>query len=668
MQVQLWPPFKRSGTTVTQRTSGDTINSTGNLTFATGLAIKSGATNTNTLTLNANDTAFITLTTGATDTCVLASAVTATTQAAGNNSTLIATTAYVDAAVGTVNSFAEILALSNITGANDIVVSTTQSISTALVDDNYFLIKAVDNDPNTASEVARVQGAADPYFSMGGSQQYKFYNSGVATVDGAATGAAFIDVSPTLTGPAATNTYAVNISPVGITIPTGTTAIAASLYVAEPIFTETGVLTLGANVYIDAAPTEGGTNYSLYVVGTSYLNGAITAPGGITGNVTGDVSGSSGTCTGNAGTVTNGVYTTDTGTVTAKMLQNAAADLGAASITIDLSNTNGAYVTNLTIDGAFSGLTYNGLTVTANGTNTLNIAAGQTLTVTASSTLTTALTVNTGTLTLTAAAANNSVLTIGAGAVSVSGANTGDNTVATALTGTPSITVNTITTTGNIELGAATDCTIARTGAGAISVEGAAVLLSGGALGTPSSGTITNCTGTLTSITLVTPALGTPASGVLTSCTGLTGTLALTANSRITFALPVTDAHCTGPTIGTIAAGYTTAIGDLVFYGTGGKWLEVDADAVATCNGMMGIALEVKNDTEAVIVALAGSFVHIDAWTLTVGNTYYAGETLGAIQNTIPTGADAIIRVVGFAIDADTLYFFPSSDQQSTVA
>jgi hypothetical protein len=83
---------------------------------------------------------------------------------------------------------------------------------------------------------------------------------------------------------------------------------------------------------------------------------------------------------------------------------------------------------------------------------------------------------------------------------------------------------------------------------------------------------------------------------------------------------------------------------------------------------MLGIALEAKTDGQAMVVALPGSFVHIDAWDLTAGNTYYAGETLGAIQNTIPTGADAIIRVVGFAVDSDTLYFLPSSDQQSTVA
>jgi hypothetical protein len=50
-------------------------------------------------------------------------------------------------------------------------------------------------------------------------------------------------------------------------------------------------------------------------------------------------------------------------------------------------------------------------------------------------------------------------------------------------------------TASSIELGHATDTTITRTGAGSIAVEGVAVLLSGGALGTPSSGTLSSCTG-----------------------------------------------------------------------------------------------------------------------------------------------------------------------------
>lgn len=77
---------------------------------------------------------------------------------------------------------------------------------------------------------------------------------------------------------------------------------------------------------------------------------------------------------------------------------------------------------------------------------------------------------------------------------------------------------------------------------------------------------------------------------------------------------------------------------------------------------------EAKNDTEAMNVALPGCFVRDDTWNWTIGATLYAGETLGAIQEAIPTGADAIIKVVGFAVTADVIYFYPSPDQQSTVA
>lgn len=48
---------------------------------------------------------------------------------------------------------------------------------------------------------------------------------------------------------------------------------------------------------------------------------------------------------------------------------------------------------------------------------------------------------------------------------------------------------------GTIELGHATDTTIARTSAGVVTIEGSTILVSGGALGTPASGTLTNATG-----------------------------------------------------------------------------------------------------------------------------------------------------------------------------
>jgi len=107
---------------------------------------------------------------------------------------------------------------------------------------------------------------------------------------------------------------------------------------------------------------------------------------------------------------------------------------------------------------------------------------------------------------------------------------------------------------------------------------------------------------------------------------------------------------------------------DLVMMGSSSKWILVDADAVATCAGLLAIALEAKNDTEAMNVALPGCFIRDDTWNWTPGATLYAGETPGQIQSSIPTGADAIIKVVGFAMTADVIFFNPSPDQQSVVA
>ena len=66
---------------------------------------------------------------------------------------------------------------------------------------------------------------------------------------------------------------------------------------------------------------------------------------------------------------------------------------------------------------------------------------------------------------------------------------------------------------GSINLGHASDTTIARVSAGVVSIEGVTIATATNTL------TLTNKT--LTSPVLTTPALGTPASGVLTSCTGL---------------------------------------------------------------------------------------------------------------------------------------------------
>jgi hypothetical protein len=83
---------------------------------------------------------------------------------------------------------------------------------------------------------------------------------------------------------------------------------------------------------------------------------------------------------------------------------------------------------------------------------------------------------------------------------------------------------------GSVELGHASDTTLSRSSAGKLAVEGVDVLLNGGALGTPSSGTLTNCTfptlnqnttGTASNVT-GTVALGNGGTGQTTAAAAIT--------------------------------------------------------------------------------------------------------------------------------------------------
>lgn len=151
-----------------------------------------------------------------------------------------------------------------------------------------------------------------------------------------------------------------------------------------------------ASVTINLGNTNGAFDTNLTTDGT-ITAGAFSGP--LTGNVTGDCSGSAGSVAGaNVGTsavvatyggtgintagssgvpiVTAGTWSVPT-TLPANLLQSAAADLGAASVTVDLSNTNGAFVTNLTLDGRVTTdtLTLGGTAITATGAQ-INAVAG----------------------------------------------------------------------------------------------------------------------------------------------------------------------------------------------------------------------------------------------------------------------------------------------------
>lgn len=140
----------------------------------------------------------------------------------------------------------------------------------------------------------------------------------------------------------------------------GTTAIAWSgLFLGN-----TSVITWNSAPSTADVTLTHSANTLTFAGGTIAL-GTATATGGLTGNITGNVSGTADTVTNatqaaitsaanlaTVGTIGTGVWQGTT--IKANYLQQAAADLGDADITVNLTNSNVGNVTNLTIDGTLT--------------------------------------------------------------------------------------------------------------------------------------------------------------------------------------------------------------------------------------------------------------------------------------------------------------------------
>jgi len=152
----------------------------------------------------------------------------------------------------------------------------------------------------------------------------------------------------------------------------------------------------------------------------------------------------------------------------------------------------------------------------------------------------------------------------------------------------------------------------------------------------------------------------------------MTGNITLGENASIALdPAGSADGKYTGITV-TGTAGATLAFGDLIYLAVAdSRWELADADATATSGTpMLGMCvLAAAADGSATTILLMG-IIRADAKfpALTIGAPAYVGETVGAIQVAIPTGADNVIRVVGRAMTSNELYFNPSQDHQVTVA
>lgn len=195
---------------------------------------------------------------------------------------------------------------------------------------------------------------------------------------------------------------------------------------------------------------------------------------------------------------------------------------------------------------------------------------------------------------------------------------------------------------GTIELGHVSDTTIARVGAGQISVENVNVVT-------------VSSTDTLTNKTI--------GAGVLTLAE--TASILLDANESA-------DEKWTGITIdGT--AGATLVVGDLCYLdATNGRWKLTDANAIGTAGTVcLGLCILAGGDTEATRMLLKGTMRSATfPASITTGAPLYVSLTAGDITATMPDGVDDVVRVVGYAISSEpnTVYFCPETGWMTRTA
>lgn len=116
-------------------------------------------------------------------------------------------------------------------------------------------------------------------------------------------------------------------------------------------------------------------------------------------------------------------------------------------------------------------------------------------------------------------------------------------------------------------------------------------------------------------------------------------------------------------------AGAALAFGDLCYFDpTDSRWELADANIAAGADGdprgRLGLCvLAAAGDGSATKMLLWGTISAATAFpALTINAPAYVGEIAGDIVVTQPTTADVVIRVVGFAVTGDDLFFNPSPD------
>jgi hypothetical protein len=114
----------------------------------------------------------------------------------------------------------------------------------------------------------------------------------------------------------------------------------------------------------------------------------------------------------------------------------------------------------------------------------------------------------------------------------------------------------------------------------------------------------------------------------------------------------------TGDHEGTVLSiGSTALTAGTVYMWDGTQWNTANAGAVATADGLMGVATATATGPDV----LVSGIIYMSA-TGSVGDPLYLDTTTGALNATAPSASTEIVRVMGYKLDANRVYFNPSND------
>ncbi len=128
---------------------------------------------------------------------------------------------------------------------------------------------------------------------------------------------------------------------------------------------------------------------------------------------------------------------------------------------------------------------------------------------------------------------------------------------------------------------------------------------------------------------------------------------------ELTAAGSIADLSYAGTTT-ILTAGYTTAIGDVVYLAVADGRLELTDKDVEATTGDIGVyvALEVGNDGDPILCLIEGWMRDDSSYNFTVGATVWIGDA-GVPTTTESTTTGDFLRALGHAFNADVFYFNP---------